>query len=148
MQLLVQSQRPDIQIDLGDLMQYPLTLVPFSIDTADSCLAKTDKSKGMKYLIDRKYLANPPAQDKGLLIIEDGNALFHIMKEVPGNFKHISEKLFNMMPQEVDIIFSTGMYKENSIKRMERARRGCGEKLLVQDKNTKKNSRLEVILDK
>ena len=43
MQLFVQSQRPDIQIDLGDLMQYPLTPVPFSICTADGCLAKTDK---------------------------------------------------------------------------------------------------------
>ena len=52
----------------------------------------------MKYLIDGIDLANPPAQDKGLLIIEDGNALFHIMKEVPGNFKHISKTLFNMMP--------------------------------------------------
>ena len=80
MQLLVQSQRPDIQIGLGDLMQYPLTPVSFSIGTADGCLAKTDKSKGMKYLIDGIDLANPPAQDKGLLIIDNGNALFHTMK--------------------------------------------------------------------
>ena len=96
-------------------MQYLLTPVPFSIGTADGCLAKTDKSKGMKYLIYGIDLANPPTQDKGLLIIEDGIALFHTMKEVPGKFKHISEKLFNMMPQKVDVIFSTDMYKENSI---------------------------------
>ena len=129
MQLLVQSQRPDILIDLRDLMQYPLTPLSFSIGTADGCLAKSDKSKGMKYLINGIYLANPPAQEKGPLIVEDGNALFHTMKEVLGNFKHIhvSEKLFNMIPQKVDVIFSTDMYKENSIKSMERARRGCGE---------------------
>ena len=95
--------------------------------TADGCLAKTDKSKGMEYLIDGTDLANLPAQAKGLLIIEegntlqiyrhkaglliieDGNALFHTIKEVPGHFRHISEILFNMLPQKVDVIFSTNV---------------------------------------
>ena len=138
MQLLVQSQQPDINIDLATLMKYPLTPVPFSIGTADGCLEKTDKSKGLKYITEGIDLADIPQSDKTLLVIEDGNALFHSMKEVPNNFRQISEKLFNMMPQRVDVIFSTDMYKENYVKRMERDRRGNGERLLIQGGNTKK----------
>ena len=39
-QLLVRSQTPELQIDLADLLKYPLTTVPFSIRTADGCFAK------------------------------------------------------------------------------------------------------------
>ena len=46
MQLLGTSQTPELNIDLADLMRYPLTPAPFSIGTADGCFAKTDKSKG------------------------------------------------------------------------------------------------------
>lgn len=60
------------------------------------------------------------------------------MREVPGNFRQISEKLFNMVPQKADCIFSTDMYKSDSVKTMERARRGCGEKLLIQGEITKR----------
>lgn len=138
MQLLVRSQTPELRIDLADLMKYPLTPVPFSIGTADGCFAKTDKSKGLKYLIDGTDTMNVPPQDKTVLLIEDGNALFHSIKEIPSNFRQISEKLFTMTSQKVDVIFSTDMYKENSVKSMERSRRGSSEKLLLQGENTKK----------
>lgn len=50
--------------------------VPFSIGTTDGYLAKTDKSKGLKYLSEGLDLANIPAQTENFLVIEDGNALF------------------------------------------------------------------------
>ena len=81
---------------------------------------------------------NVPAQDDTVLLIEDGNALFHSMKEIPCNFSQISEKQFNMTSQKVDVIFSTDMYKEYSVKSMERNRRESIEKLLLQGENTKK----------
>ena len=138
LQLLVQSQKMENPIELAVLMQYPLTTVPFSIGTADGCLSKTDKSKGLKYLIEGADVANPPVPNADVLVIEDGNALFHSMKEIPGSFKLISQKLFNMMPKKVDVIFSTDMYKADSVKSMERTRRGHGDKLLIQGENTKK----------
>lgn len=137
-QLLVKSQKPQNQIDMADLMKYPLTPVPCSIGSADGSLAKNDKSKGFKYLVGDTDIADVPKQDDSLLVVEDGNALFHCMREVPSNFKQIAEKLFNMMPKKVDVIFSTDMYLEDSVKSMERVRRGCGEKLLIQGENTKK----------
>ena len=138
MQLLVRSQTPELTIDLADLMKYPLTLVPFSIGTADGCFAKTDKSKGLTYLLDKTDSVNVAPQDETVLLIEDGNALFHSIKKIPGNFRQISEKLFSMTSQKVDVIFSTDMYKEDSVKSMEKNRRGSSEKLLLQGENTKK----------
>ena len=49
-QLFVKSQSQGLQLDLKELMTYPLTPVPFSIGTADGFLAKTDKSKSFQYL--------------------------------------------------------------------------------------------------
>ena len=109
MQLLVRSQTPELQIDLADLLKYPLTPVPFSIGTADGCFAKTDKSKGLKYLLDKTDSVNVAPQDSTVLLIEDGNALFNSIKEIPGNFRQISEKLFSMTSQKVDMFFSTDM---------------------------------------
>ena len=98
-------------------------------------LQKTDKSKRLKYLLDDTDDANVPPQDKNVLLTEDGYALFHSIEEIPGNFRQISRS-----SQNVYVIFSTDMYmyKADSVKTMERIRRGSAEKLLVQDENTKK----------
>lgn len=81
--------------------------------------------------------AIPPHYDT-LLVIEDGNAVFHCIKDIPDNFRRISEKIFNMMPNKVDVIFSTDMYQADSVKTMERKRRGCSDKLLIQGETTNK----------
>jgi hypothetical protein len=47
------------------------------------------------------------------------------------NFRDICARLFDMVVRKSDIIFSTDMYLENSIKSMERKRRGCSEKLIL-----------------
>ena len=50
------------------------------------------------------------------------------MTDIPGNFRQICRKIFNSMLKNGDAVFSTDMYKENSIKSMERRRRGISEK--------------------
>ena len=42
-----------------------------------------------------------------------------------------------MTSQNINVIFSTNMYQEDSVKSMERNRRGSSEKLLLQGENTK-----------
>ena len=71
------------------------------------------------------------------LVIYDGNATFYQMKEVPGNFRLICQKLFDMM-SKCDVIFSTDSYKQDSIKAIERQRRGTSEKLIIRGASTKK----------
>ncbi len=137
-QLLVKSQTEGGQLDLNDLMRYPLTPVPYSIATADGLLAKTDKAKGIHYLTkDIPSVDLPPTENT--LVIQDGNALFHSMKTIPPFFKDISVALFDMLPKKADIIFiyryvSRAFNKKNK----ERQHRGSDEKLLIQGISTKK----------
>jgi hypothetical protein len=136
-QLLVRSQCDDLRIDLKELLAYPLTQVPYSIATPGGFLNKADKSKGYHFLTKDVEDVPPPLDDK-TLVIEDDNAAFYYLKDLPPSFRDISDRLFDMVARKSDIIFSTDMYLENSIKSMERKRRGCSEKLIVTGENTKK----------
>jgi hypothetical protein len=115
---------------LKELLAYPLTPVPYSIATPDGFLNKTDKSKGY-HLLTKDVEDVPPPPDDKALVIEDGNAAFYYLKDLPPNFKDICARLFDMVVRKSDIIFRTDMYLENSIKSMER-------KLIVTSENTKK----------
>ena len=68
------------------------------------------------------------------LIIEDGNAVFHYLKEVPANFKQICH---NMLSKKSDVVFGTDMYYPDSVKSVEHRRRGCAETLVLQGEFTK-----------
>jgi hypothetical protein len=136
-QLLVRSQCDDLRIDLKELLAYPLTPVPHSIATSDGFLNKTDKSKGYHFLTKDVEDVSPPPDDK-TLVIEDGNVACYYLKDLPPNFRDICVRLFDMVVRKSDIIFSTYMYLENSIKSMERKRRGYSEKLIVTGENMKK----------
>ena len=136
LQLLIRSQDGG-KVEIEDLMRYPLTPVPYSLATADGFLTKTDKAKGLHYLIkDIENSVLPLCETT--LVIEDGNALFHYLREVPGNFKQICQKLLDMLVKTSDVVFSTDMYYPQSVKAVERRRRGCGDKLVLQGEMTKR----------
>ena len=85
LQLLVKSQNQQSPLDLKELMTYPLTPVPYCIGTSDDFLAKTDKSKGFHFLTtDVADALEPPNNDT--LLVEDGNACFYYLKELPEKF--------------------------------------------------------------
>ena len=144
MQLLVKSQQGNM-VGLEDVMKFCLTPVPYSIGTADGYLTITAKAKCFQYVTKDVNDAPIPAPDVTLLI-EDGNALFYYMRELPSTFKDICYKVFDIMPKSADIIFSTDMYHVNSIKTLERKRRGCGEKLIVRGEMTRKPADWKVFL--
>ena len=129
-QLFVKSQSQGLQFDLKELMTYPLTPVPFSIGTPDGFLAKTDKSKSFQYLTKDCEDAPVPAPES-TLVVYDENAYFYYLKEIPANFSKICDKIFGMMSTTADAVFSTDMYSPNSVKSMERERRGCSDKLII-----------------
>lgn len=99
-------------------------------------LAKIEKSKAFHHVSKEvPDKAQPPVNET--LTIHDGNATFYYMREVPGNFKLICLKIFDMMSKG-DVVFSTDLYIPGSIKSMERQRRGNTDKLIVRGENTKK----------
>ena len=118
------------------LLTYPLTPVPYSLATADGFFTKTDKSKALNYFSkDVPDSVLLPPQDT--LTVLDGNATFYWRKNVPDSFKMICKSVFDMTGKN-DVIFSTDSYFPNSVKSMERKRRGCTEKLILKGENTKK----------
>ena len=127
--LRVQSQKQWVQIDLKELAKYPMTSIPFSFGLPCHFLEKTDKSKlfhkACEGIDDSKV---PPVNET--ICIYDGNANYHCMEDIPGNFKQIYRKIINSMSKTRDALFSTDMYKKNSIWSIEQ-RRGISEKLKI-----------------
>ena len=140
--LLVKSQHGTVNI--AELMKFCLTPVPYCIGTADGYLAKTNKAVGFSFIT--KGVMDEKLPNVGVLTIEDGNALFYYLKEIPDTFKQICEKLYNQTKKYDDVIVSTDMYSTNSVKALERKRRGITEKLLVKGANTKKPCDWKVFL--
>ena len=103
-------------------MKYCLTPIPYSIGTADGFLSKTDKSKSFSNFT--KSIGNGILPVENLLTIEDGNALFYLMKQIPNDFEKICLKIFGMIANQGDVIISTDMYSSSSVKSFER--RGLG----------------------
>ena len=137
--LLVQLEKmgPGV-VNVREFVSYPLTPIVYSIGTLDGFLAKTNKSKGFQWLTSNTENAKYPKSNERTIVIEDGNAIFHCMSNVPSTFLEIAERIFDMASSCDNIIFSTDMYKRNSVKTMERLRRGTSNKLLIGGPKTKK----------
>jgi len=133
--LLVKSQEENLKYDMAELMKYCLTPIPYSLGTADSFFVKTDKLKSLTHLTkDVEDQPLPPAND--MLTMEDGNALFHYLKEL--RLRQICLKLYNMTAH-CGVIVSTDMYVDDSVKNLERKRRGVADKLIVKGSSTRKS---------
>ena len=129
-QLLVKSQVLDEPLDLDELMCYSLSPVPHSLGTPDGFFAKTNKAAMMHFLLDNKTDEVPYPKDA--IFIQDGNALFHVLTNLPHTFGEICLQVLDQMVAKKHFIFSTDSYQPDSIKAQERLRRGFSEKFIVQ----------------
>ena len=75
----------------------------------------------MHHLSDEYLAARPPEEE--VFHIEDGNAVFHAMTNLPDTFKGIALKLLDQSANKKSMIFSTDSYHENSPKAHELSRR-------------------------
>lgn len=137
LQLLMKVQGGTIRVNY--FMAYPLTPVPYSLATADGYFNKTDKAKGLQFLIKDLEKAILPPHDK-TLTTEDGSARFLYMRELPDDFRGLCLKLYDMKVKGSDVIFSINMYQTNSVKSIERRRQGCGEVFILHREMTKSPS--------
>ena len=93
-QLLVKSQMLlSDKLDFAELMSYQLTPVPYSLALADGFMSKTDKSKGMHHLVADTDDATVTPYPNEILVIEDGNAVFHCLRDLPDKFSGIERKV-------------------------------------------------------
>lgn len=127
--LLIKSQCLDEPIDIGELMSYSLTPVPHSLGTPDGFFNKTNKAAMLHYLIDdTPEEVVVPANS---MYIQDGNALFHALKNLPPTFGEICLKVLDQMVAKTNFVFSTDSYHPDSIKSQERLRRGFSQRYIV-----------------
>ena len=90
-------------------------------------MTRTEKAKGMNHLL-KSINDAPVPSDAKTLLIQDGNATFHVMTDIPSNFLLISYQIFDNMPKHVNFLFSTDRYHDGSIKHIEREQHGSSEK--------------------
>ena len=57
-----------------------------------------------------------PVTTMNVLTIEDDNALFYYLKEIPDNLKQIAEMLYSRTIKSGDVLVSTDMYSATSVK--------------------------------
>ena len=124
-QLLVKSQQKEAKLNMQHSLTYPLTTVPYSIATADGFLASTNKAKGFQHLVKGMNDAPFPPPSSTLTIMDGNYCFYYMVTKIPDNFKLICLKVFNMIPKDVDVIFSTDTYKKDSIEAMKGVHGRC-----------------------
>ena len=83
---------------------------------------------------------------KDAIHIQDGNALFHALTNLPPTFGRIALQILDQMASKKNFIFSTDSYHPDSIKAQERLRRGCSEKLILEGVATRAPPDFKVFL--
>ena len=101
--LLLKSQMLDTPADLEELMHYPLSPVPHALGSPDGFFAKTNKASILSYLLqdEDKEVTYP----KDSLFIQDGNALFHMMQNLPPTFGEICLQILDQMCSKQHFVF-------------------------------------------
>ena len=142
--LLIKSQLLQEPIDLDEMMTYSLTPVPHSLGTADGFFNKTNKAAMLHFLMDDGPEEIPYPKDA--LYIQDGNALFHALTNLPPTFGEICFQLLDQMVAKKNFVFSTDSYYADSIKAQERLRRGFSQRYIIDGPATRKPTDFKLFL--
>ena len=110
-------------LDLSNVLMYPLNPFPWSLATSDGSLMKTNKAVLLHKLVADNAIASrqPELQDAHVI---DGNALLQSLVGLPDTFGELALKVFTCLPRANIVHFVTDRYDDSSIKDVERMRRG------------------------
>ena len=104
---------PGARLDLQELMSYPLTLIPYSMATADAFFAKTNKANGMELITDVDDEPFPQTMKRWSLKME--MQYFTICLKCQGISGELLTR-FSTSWQKTFVIFNTDMYRPDSVK--------------------------------
>ena len=103
-QFLVKSQSIPHPLSLTKLMAYQLGYVCQSLDIPDGLMAKTNKATLVHHLSNEHVCFH--SMNKEALYIEDGNATYYCIKDIPENFKLTCLKMFDEnCPHKGNVVF-------------------------------------------
>ena len=117
-------------------MSYPLSPVPHALGSPDGFFAKTNKAAVLHYLLQDETTEVTLPSDA--LYIQDGNALFHSLTNMPQTFGDICLQMLKLMSNRQSFVFSTDSYDASSIKAQERLRRGYTDEYIISGPHTRK----------
>ena len=140
----MKSQLLEEPVNIDELMCYSLSPVPHCLGTPDGFFAKTNKAAMVHSILSDVTEGVPYPSD--VFFIQDGNALFHAMTNLPPTFGDICFQILDQMVAKHNFVFSTDSYLPDSIKAQERLRRGMGEKYLVEGPATHKPKDFKLFL--
>ena len=108
-QLLVKSQLLAKPLDIDELMSYPLSPVPHCFGTPDGFFCKTNKAAMMHYLLEGN--TDEVSYPTDAMFIQDGNALFHELTNLPPTFGATYLMMLDQMVAKKLFLFSTDSYQ-------------------------------------
>ena len=119
-------------IDLKEILTYPLGVISYPLASADGTLAKTSKSALLEHIETKCHDCLVDQVPENSAIIFDGMALIQGLKNVPPTFGELADTILVHMIQlaakckATRLDFVTDRYFEMSIKNIERSRRAAG----------------------
>lgn len=125
----------DNNLDLMNVLSYPLSPVPWALATADNVPNKTDKSKLM-HKLEVEPVGFPATNEISAYII-DGNALLQSISNLPTTFGELADRIFFMLPKSKRVDYVSDVYSDISIKAVERKRRGITDEFIVKGPSTR-----------
>ena len=82
------------EVDMEQILRYPLTLVPLSISRVGGTMQKTLKSKMLQEL-EKRVASNPPTNVDVTII--DGMFFFHLLYQPPSTFADLADHLLRQV---------------------------------------------------
>jgi len=133
--LLMLSQTHSISFE--KLFKYPLGPIPWALSTVDGDLVKTDKSQLLHCLEAAvEPVTTQPPLDVCTYVI-DGNAQIQSLINLPETFEDFAFSVFSSLPKAKVVHFVTNTYRNDSIKQLERNRRGISPVFSIGGSKTK-----------
>ena len=101
---------------------------PWALSTPDSCPLKTDKSS-LLHAIEKDFVLLE--RPKNAVNVVDAGGLIQSLSSIPETYEDLCLQIFNCLPQSDRVDFVCDDYQANSIKSIERRRRGIGVEITV-----------------
>lgn len=119
-------------------------MVTCCLGTADGFFNKTNKATKLNFLLE-DYPEDVP-YPKEAFYIQDGNALFHTLFNLPPTFEGICLQALDHMVAKKHFVYSTDSYRADSVKAQERLCRGVPQQYIIGGPATRKPSDFKLFL--
>ena len=143
------SAKNETAINMEKALEYPLFPVPLSIAHPDGTRRTNQKSDLLGIIKNHHKSRNIPLPSKNnAVFIIDIIAQIHTITEVPVTFENLIWRVLKSIPTDYEQVHIVAdYYKENSIKKSERDKRGSSPKVLIKSVKSKVPREFQFLLN-